>query len=62
VFYVCEAGYIYSKKGMWIANSVDIKTDIGPIEKPLERLLNLNGVQFKYIGEEKIIKVIGWVL
>lgn len=53
VFYVCEAGYIYTTRGVWVANSAELITDIEPIDNPLENLLRLNGVKFKYAGEEE---------
>ncbi|MFV0500664.1 MAG: tail fiber domain-containing protein [Bacteroidales bacterium] len=53
VFFVSEKGWLWTQKGGWFGSDSTLKTEIQKIEAPLENLLKLNGVQYKYKDEEK---------
>lgn len=48
VFYVCEAGYLYSYRGGYFGSDINLKENIQPIESPLQRLMLLNGVRYQF--------------
>jgi hypothetical protein len=49
VFFVCGEGYLWTLKGGYFGSDIRLKKNTMPIEKALEKVLNLNGVQFQYI-------------
>lgn len=48
VFYVCEAGYLYTLKGGYFGSDSTLKCDFQKIQSPLGNLMKLNGFKYRY--------------
>lgn len=51
VFFVHASGYLWTKRGGYFGSDLKLKQNVSKINSPLSTLLNLNGIQFKYIDE-----------
>ncbi len=53
VFYVCEAGYLYTLRGGYYGSDINLKENIQQIESPLQRLMLLNGVRYQFKDDKE---------
>jgi hypothetical protein len=53
VFYVCEAGYLYTLRGGYCGSDINLKKNIQQIESPLHRLKLLNGVKYQFKDDKE---------
>lgn len=53
VFYVCEAGYLFTLRGGYFGSDINLKENIQPIESPLQRLMLLNGVRYQFKDDKE---------
>lgn len=47
-FFVHASGYLWCQKGGYFGSDLQLKEDISDIDKPLQKIRELNGIQFKF--------------